>query len=379
MEFLDLLPSILLMLVLISILIIAHEMGHFFVARKCGVRVERFGFGLPFGPTLWSKKINGVEYCVHLLLFGGYVAFPDDSPDSDVPADSIERFENQPLLNRAAIAIAGVTVNAIMAWLIMVFVIGYWGIPKLDAADIGIGKVLSADSPAAVAGLQAGDIIKGVDHKVLDKKVSVTDRWGLVSDVIYCHPSKPVEMMIVRDGQPMNITVTPNAKRKIGVQFNFSRNFVKADNPLEVMNEATLFLLDFMQKNFEALGKLFTDFDARQLGGPARIVGDGAQLISIGGIQEGLIITAAVSMVLAVMNLLPIPALDGGHLLFLLIEGLKGSPVKKEIQEKVIQSGFLVLMCLMVFVMFNDVNNMFFGGGSSDPPPERKRTCPVLD
>jgi regulator of sigma E protease len=100
----------------------------------------------------------------------------------------------------------------------------------------------------------------------------------------------------------------------------------------------------------------------------------------IGGFQESLILAAAISIILAVMNLLPIPALDGGHLLFLAIEAIKGSPVKKEIQEKVMQGGFLVLMSMMVFVFFNDINNMFLGGGqpSKEPPkapPPIK--CPV--
>ena len=96
--------SILLFLGMLSFLIIAHEMGHFWVARRCGMKVERFGFGLPFGPTLWSKKIGDVEYIIHAFLVGGYVAFPDDDPDSPVAKDSPERFENQPVFNLFLVA-----------------------------------------------------------------------------------------------------------------------------------------------------------------------------------------------------------------------------------------------------------------------------------
>jgi membrane-associated protease RseP (regulator of RpoE activity) len=373
MNFVDLLPSILMMLALISVLIIAHELGHFYVARRCGVKVERFGFGLPFGPTLWSKKFGETEYCIHAFLFGGYVSFPDDSPDSPIPMDSTERFENQPVWNRAAIAVAGVTVNAILAWAIMVGVIGYWGVPKLDTADIGISKILTVDAPAAKAGLQAGDIIVGIEGKKLDKKVPVPDRWAQVSDVIYCHPNKPVDLEIRREGKLLSISVVPDANRKIGVQFSYLRDFVPVSNIFEAFGESTVFLWDFMIKNFQAIGGLFSNIDAKQLGGPIRIVGEGSQMINIGGIQEGLIITAAVSLTLAVMNLLPIPALDGGHLLFILIEGLKGSPVRKELQERIIQGGFLALMALMVFILYNDVNNMFF---DNQPKVERKRVCP---
>lgn len=380
MDFIDLIPSMLIMLGLISLLIIAHEYGHFWVARKCGVKVERFGFGLPFGPTLWSKKIGDVEYCIHLLLLGGYVAFPDDSPDSDVPADSKERFENQSVLNRAYIAIAGVTVNAIMAWVIMAFVIGFWGIPDDRKAHVAIKQIMVSDGPAAKAGLQPGDLIMGVDGKPLDYKKRVDERWADISNSIYCHANKPLKLDVRRDGQPLDITVTPNEKGKVGIMFGLLRHFEKVDSPVVIATESFTFLSDFVYKNFEAIGNLFKKFDSQQLGGPIRIVYEGAKMEHIGGFQESLILAAAISIILAVMNLLPIPALDGGHLLFLAIEAIKGSPVKKEIQEKVMQGGFLVLMSMMVFVFFNDINNMFLGGGqpSKEPPkapPPIK--CPV--
>ena len=117
------------MLLLISILVIAHELGHFWVAKRCGVKVERFGFGLPIGPAIWQKQVGETTYCLHPVLLGGYVSFPDDEPDNDLPKDSPRRFENQPVLNRAAIAIAGVTVNFILGYVFMLIVLLGWGEP----------------------------------------------------------------------------------------------------------------------------------------------------------------------------------------------------------------------------------------------------------
>lgn len=349
--------SVLIMLGLISVLIIAHEMGHYFVARKCGVRVERFGFGLPFGPTLWSKKIGDTEFCLHALLFGGYVAFPDDNPDSEIPEESTERFENQPVWNRAAIAVAGVTVNAILGWAIMVFVILNWGLPSLKDIDVSIVKALSPSAPAAQAGLDGGELLVAVDGQRLDQ-VPSDKRTSLVSDTIKQHPGQPVVITVSENGQLRSVSVTPDKTGKIGIQLGVKRHYIPVHNPLIAAKESALFLGNFVEKNFEALGRLVTGkIDPKELGGPIRIVDVGAKMMDAGGIQEGLIMTAIISMILAVMNLLPVPALDGGHLLFILIEAIKGKPVKKEVQERFIQAGFVALLALMAFVLWNDINN----------------------
>jgi membrane-associated protease RseP (regulator of RpoE activity) len=366
------------MLLLISILIIAHELGHFWVAKRCGVRVERFGFGLPFGPTLWSKKIGETEYCVHAALFGGYVAFPDDTPDSPIPADSKERFENQPLWNRFAIAVAGVTVNAILGWAIMVFVIMGWGLPN---GDISVQKLIAPDVPAAVAGIQSGDVIAGYDtNKTLVDDRPLDVRWGELQTYIQNNPEKPIQLTVLRSGEEIRIQVTPTAEGTIGFQFAPLRKYEPQHNIFIASGQSAQFLGNFVVENFKAMGRMFTDFDPKQLGGPVQIVKTGGDMIDSGGIQDGLILTAIVSIILAVMNLLPIPALDGGHILFIVIEALKGSPLKKEVQERFVQAGFLVLMGLMVFVLWNDLNNLLFNGGSlptETPAPQAQPAEPA--
>jgi membrane-associated protease RseP (regulator of RpoE activity) len=352
--------SILMMLIFISVLIIAHELGHFFVARRCGIKVERFGFGLPFGPTLWSKKIGDVEYCIHACLFGGYVAFPDDDPDNELAKDSPERFENKPLASRFAVMVAGVTVNAILGWLLMFFVFMTWGHPTNEAAKkVLVGGFQTQSAPAVLAGMHKGDELKRVNGTVIQG----ADYLAMVEQVktlMKQNSRRTIPVELLRDGKPLEVKVTPSAEGRIGIQLSAIQKYEPVTGPVDGAIRTTNFLGDVIVKQFEAFGKLFTGkMDIRELAGPIRIVDEGANMIDQNGIQTGLMLTAIISVILAVMNLLPIPALDGGHIFFLLIEALKGSPVKQEFREKVTQIGFVGLLGLIAFILLNDINNTF--------------------
>lgn len=353
--------SILMMLIFISVLIIAHELGHFWVARRCGIKVERFGFGLPFGPTLWSKKIGDVEYCIHACLFGGYVSFPDDDPENPLPKDSPERFENQPLWARFAVMVAGVTVNAILGWVIMFFVFMAWGYPTGDAEKrVLIGGVASQSAPAAMAGIQKGDELTAINHQAIPGKDYV-EMVKSVQAEMKAHTLKPVAITLLRNKKPFDVQVTPDKEGHIGIQLAAVAKFQAVTGPVQAATKTTSYLGNVIGKQFEALGGLFTGkTPLKELGGPIRIVTDGAKMIDENGVQTGLILTSIISMILAVMNLLPIPALDGGHIFFLLIEALKGSPVKQEVRERFTQVGFLGLLLLIGFILLNDIKNLIF-------------------
>ena len=395
--------SILLMLIFISVLIIAHELGHFFVARKVGVKVERFGFGLPFGPTLWSKKIGDVEYCVHAALFGGYVSFPDDDPENPLPKDSPERFENKSIGARFAVMVAGVTVNAILGWLIMLWVILGWGLPS---ADITILNTFS-DHSAAQAGIMAGDRVVKIGGEPIkgylteERKVYVRDMMannaGKKLEVVVERPidaagkavfeglgplttpkdaknpqfdpkDKPLQEQIFKrlelkpaSLKQVSVMVTPDEKGKIGINMTgWPERYLHPDNPIHAAQLTTYYLWGVMKAQFAAFGSLFQGkMNVSELSGPISIVDVGSQVIQRDGVQKGLVLTAIISTILAIMNLLPIPALDGGHIFFLLIEAIKGSPVKQEIREQLTQIGFLGLMALILFILGNDIWNTF--------------------
>ncbi len=354
--------SILLMLIFISVLIIAHEMGHFFVARACGIKVERFGFGLPFGPTLWSKKIGDVEYCIHACLFGGYVAFPDDNPESNLPEDSPDRFENKPLPARFAVMVAGVSVNAVLGWLLMFFVFMTWGHPTGDAEHkvLVAGMMHTADTRTAVQGdLRKGDEILKADNVALKGK----DYVAMVDDLkvhFKASAQRSLPLTLLRKGQIVTTEVTPNADGKIGVQLTAVQHYEPVNGPLDGAEKTSAFLGNVIAKQFEAFGRLFTGkMNINELAGPIRIVDEGATMINQSGIQTGLMLTAIISIILAVMNLLPIPALDGGHIFFLIIEAIKGSPLKQAFRERVTQVGFVGLLGLIAFILLNDIYNTF--------------------
>jgi membrane-associated protease RseP (regulator of RpoE activity) len=380
------------MLLLISILVIAHEFGHFWVAKRCGVRVERFGFGLPFGPTLWSKKIGETEYCLHPLLLGGYVSFPDDNPDSDLPMDSPRRFENQPAVNRFAIAVAGVTVNAILGWALMLAVILGWGYTTTEGNQVYIAQTLSADSVAAKAGVLAGDEILALDGKPLST-IKPEERLPWVITTIQAHANKPIAMVVrhkaanatnpagltpahpnppqpsmaetnpatLAASHPTTLSLVPTAQGTIGIMLQQGHTIEKHATDLwDAITKASVAVVNMVVRNFESLGMMIQGkIGLDQLSSPIRIVQQGAQMIDQSGIQNGLILTALISVVLAIMNLLPIPALDGGHILFILIEIIKGSPVRKELQERFVQVGFVCLLALMSLVILNDINQLW--------------------
>ena len=357
---LERLGSILTMLVFISILVIAHELGHFWVARRCGVKVERFGFGLPFGPTLWRKSIGGVEYCIHACLFGGYVSFPDDNPENPLPKDSPERFENQSITARFAVMIAGVTVNALLAWLIMFFVFMVWGYPTGDAEKrVLVGNVANQSAPAALAGLQRGDELKALNGRAFSGK-NYIEMAQSVKTELKRYASKSVTITVLRHNTLKTLNVTPSQKGLIGIELAAIPKYTPVENPLDAAGKSSAFLGNVVGKQAMALGQLLTGkTPLSQLAGPIRIVNEGAGLIDRNGIQTGLILTAIISAILAIMNLLPIPALDGGHIFFLLVEAVKGSPIRREVRERVTQAGFIGLLGLIAFILLNDIHNTF--------------------
>jgi regulator of sigma E protease len=270
---------------------------------------------------------------------------------------------------RAAIASAGVAVNAVVAWAMMTSILLVWG---LSTVDVAVMKPTSASSPAAMASMQTPALIQTINGQPI-KGFFAEERLQEVVTRIKASPNQPIAFVLqklendpktkqptIKTQQFQQLSVTPNADGKIGIALGGIERTIPIANPVQASGLATRFLSNFVVKNFQALGQMVTGhLDTRQLSGPISIVKVGAKLIDDGGIQKGLTLTAIISIILAVMNLLPIPALDGGHLLFIFLEALRGKPVKKHIQEKFMQAGFVGLLLLMGFVLWNDVYNTF--------------------
>jgi regulator of sigma E protease len=421
----------LLMAFFISVLIMAHEYGHYWVARRCGVRVERFGLGLPMGKALWEKKIGETVFCIHPVLFGGYVSFPDDSEESTVPPDSKERFENQPLLNRSLIAIAGITVNALLAWGLMTALMVHSGAPlyqvqigdfvpsfvekpsvnasesaafsKASHQQSGVwlpesqmfangvespwnlllasqnyqvmapkSSILLGTSsapvelkspPSAQGTLIPGDVVVKVDGIPVADQLERAPMF--IKQRIKAHAGGQVALTVQPPGKNQEsrqreVLLTPDAKGMVGIRMAPQEIGKMPMNLFQALGSSIQFLTNICIDNFVYLKDLVTgQLPVSLLSGPLGIVHQGGLIIEHSGIEKGLYITAMISMILAVMNLLPFPPLDGGMLLFFGIEALKGKPVSKQTQERLSSIGYFVMMGLTVFVLFNDIQNLF--------------------
>lgn len=360
------LTTIIATVVVLGILIFVHELGHFLVAKWSGVRVLRFSLG--FGPRVFSVMRGETEYCISAIPLGGYVKMLGEDSDEEIPEEDKERsFPAQSVWKRIGIVLAGPSSNMLFAVIIFALVYAFAGIPQLTTE---IGSV-NPDSPAAHAGLKPGDRVLSINGE------TVTE-WDQLSNMIQEHGEKPLSLKIQRDKATEIVTVTPQVREiknifgepikrpVIGITASGKFN-VKRVNPLlagyyslaQTWNLSKLFLLTVV-KLIERVVPLQT------LGGPlliAQMTGQQAQE----GILNLIYFTALISINLGILNLLPIPVLDGGHLFFFLIEAILGRPIEMKKIEMAQRIGMVFLIMLMIFVFYNDIMRLITGHPGPTP------------
>lgn len=354
----SLIPTIL----VLGVLIMIHELGHFIACRLTGVGVEKFSIG--FGPEIFHWQGKKTRYAISLFPLGGYVK-PSGESVSEVDSEGPKPgdYLAAPLFARIFIVCAGVLMNYILAFVIFSFMFSMGRpVPGTTIGDFVDGY------PAAQSGLQKGDRITSIGGM----EVST---WQEMTEALQAVDGGPIILTVERRAAdqaavPLPITVTPLSEevpnvfgekttvRRLGIvphpeatefeQFGaveaVKRGF-QTTVELTVMTHKAIFYL--------IMGKL----SMNSISGPVGIIsmaGSAAQL----GLPYLLQLTATLSISLAVINLLPIPALDGGHLLFLLIEGIRRKRVSLQVQERVTQIGFTLLLALMVFLIYNDLVNI---------------------
>src|SRR5574344_56289 len=447
--------SIIIMLLLISVLILVHEAGHFMTAKFFKMKIEKFGFGLPFVPTLYETQWGDTKILVHWLLLGGYVGFPDDEQDCKLDEKSEDRFLNRPIYQRVAVISAGVIANVICAIALVLLTAGLWGHLPSGKYDIFVNKIVAPKTESVWnSGLKDGDKIYEVNgskiestyallsyvksSKAFDGKVAsdnVTDVYvklknlqpallkdeiipkgvevQLPTDIPYESPVKidkmalkgaknlpntevlltisqkklrdsiqgkksftsdgqytlndvayalsdnyhQLDMKVLRNGKI--ITLKPlivNKKGLIGIKLSAKELTIPTKTAGSIVVASTKYLYNNTYMLLYGLYQLCTGkVSWKDLHGIVAITKVGGDVIQNDGIFSGLLLTAIISMDLAIMNFLPIPALDGGHIMFLIIEKLRGKPVKEEVLEKISNAGFLFLILLMFVVIFNDI------------------------
>src|SRR5688572_28881019 len=436
--------------VVIGILILIHELGHFMVARWCGVGVERFSIG--FGPVLFRWRGKETEYVLSAIPMGGYVKMMgEESPmegGAALPFDPKKAFALKPLWARFLIVFAGPGMNFVLAAVIFAAVLATVGRPVWPAA---VGKVADG-SPAAAAGLRTGDLGIAVNDKPVDywedleravaesngrpltlrvrrgdaeQTVTLTPRRKPVTDPIFkeqrevwdigagpqlipqissvapdspaakagiqpgdvvvavagqpvytpedlveairTRPGQPFEITVERDGKRLTLSVTPEPTKDktptgeelvVGkIQAGIATKAVRFEpyNPVQAVMYGTARTWDMTVLTVKGLWKLVSrQIDSSNIGGPIQIATEAGRQAK-DGMASLALFTAIISVNLAVLNLLPVPMLDGGHLLFFIIEAILGRPLSLRKREVAQQVGFVLLMMLMVYALYNDL------------------------
>nr|WP_263971814.1 RIP metalloprotease RseP [Leptolyngbya ohadii] len=299
------------------------------------------------------------------MPLGGFVGFPDDDPDSTIPPNDPNLLKNRPVLDRAIVISAGVIANLIFAYLVFVAQFSTIGIPeKFDyQAGVVVPEIISQQSPAAQAGIQAGDIIVAVNDQPLGAS---QDAVKSLMQTIRDNADNPVGLTVQRGDRQVDLSVTPRAGEdgiaKIGVQLApnvAATQYRRPNGVFEVLRLAALQFQGMFMATVKGFVSLITNFSsmAGQVAGPVKIVEQGAGLVAA---NAGSLFpfTAIISINLAIINILPLPALDGGQLVFLLLEGLRGKPLPNRIQENVMQTGLVLLLGLGIFLIVRDTTQL---------------------
>ncbi|KAK4745328.1 hypothetical protein SAY87_011640 [Trapa incisa] len=348
----------------LTAIIIVHESGHFLAAYLQGIHVSKFAIG--FGPILAKFNANNVEYSLRAFPLGGFVGFPDNDPDSDIPVDDENLLKNRPVLDRVLVVSAGVIANIVFAYIIIFVQVLSVGLPVQEAFPGVLVPEVRALSAASRDGLLPGDIILSVNGAQLSQQgpAAVSD----LVDIIKKSPRKNVLLRVLRGDKNFEISVTPDENfdgtGRIGVQLSPNVKILKVipKNLLEAWNYAGREFSGLTYNVLDGLKQTFMNFSqqASKVSGPVAIIAVGAEVARSN--TDGLYQFAAIlNLNLAVINLLPLPALDGGTLALILLEAARGGrKLPLEIEQRIMSSGIMFVIILGLFLIVRDTLNLDF-------------------
>ena len=362
--------TVIIFLIVLAVLIFVHELGHFLFARMCGIRVDAFKIG--FGPRMvyWRpKKSDGskgeTEYGINWIPFGGFVKIHGENPDEEntYGPDASRSFINKSRWKQVVVLVAGVLFNVIFAWILYVGLFTHGVTATTDgfekySADFSNSRIMVTDvlldSPAAKAGLSAGDVVEQVGNNNGD--------INAVQNAINASAGKPISFEYLRDGQTETALITPITglvpdKYAIGIAMDnvvdmrlpfFTAIYEGAHYTWIMLDQTAVGLYSFIANIFQGTAN-FSDISGPV--GIAGIVGSAAKM----GFTYLLMVTALISINLAIVNLIPFPALDGGRILFVAIEGIIRRRISAKFTNIVNTVGFVLLMVLMVIITYRDI------------------------
>lgn len=372
MTFIVNLPSVLLdnvlpALVVLTAVVFVHEMGHFLVARLCGIRVAAFSIG--FGRELFGyTDRRGTRWKVSAVPLGGYVKFEGDDNSASIPdpetlaatpiSERAGLFHFSPLWKRFLVVAAGPASNFILAVLVFAGLFVLVGRPHI----LPIADTVMPASAAERAGIEPGDRIVSIDGNHIE---SFMDLQG----IIMLAADEPLKIIVDRDGQDVTLTATPERQEmpdrlggthRIGVLgITGPAGEFRRDDPLTAIIEGGRETANIVDRTLTYIGRLLRGREsAEQLSGPIRIGQVSGAVVSSGGIPGLIYLSAVLSVSIGLFNLFPVPMLDGGHLFFYAIEGLRGRPLSPRVQDLGFRIGFALVIMLFIFVTFNDIANI---------------------
>jgi len=356
--------SIIIFILVLSVLIFVHELGHFLVAKKSGIRVDEFAIGFP--PRLFSFVKGQTRYALNLIPFGGYVKIYGETPDEEATnKNASDSMINKSKLTQAAVLIAGIVFNVIFAGLIFFFLfvrgveLNHNLVPYIDQDSTVTIEYIADESIAQKSGLSVGDVVNSV---YTNETQLVTDKEEVIKLLYQDSKQFTILEVISPEGVVKNVSLDPTSPDdRFG--FSLSNSVYVKTNPIQAAGYA--FLATGHMTNLTAVGMynffkdLFTgQANFEQVAGPVGIVSLVGQAADV-GLNQVLLLAAIISINLAVLNLIPFPALDGGRLLIVGIE----SVIKRDLNYNKVAIinlvGFVLLIALMITLTFNDVKNLF--------------------
>ena len=353
--------SILSAIIVLGVLVFAHELGHFIMAKKLRIGVITFSLG--FGPKLVGKKIGETHYQIASVPLGGFVKLIGENPDEEIAEEDRHRsFSHAPVWKRAMIVSAGPIFNFFLA-IALFSVVNLFGVPYLPAK---IGE-MSPGLPAEKAGLKKGDVVLSVNGEKVQK-------WDDLSRIIRASGGKELTLQVRRDGENLDVRVTPRSSKTKNLFGEEVQILMIGIQPAEEVVNEKVSPVVAVGMGFEQTGsgikltlvsiwKLIERvIPAKTIGGPlmiAQLAGEQAKR----GLVSFILFMAILSINLGVINLFPIPILDGGHFIFLGLEAILGKPLSMKKMEIAQQVGLVVIILLMIFAFYNDIVRIVSPGG----------------
>jgi regulator of sigma E protease len=350
--------SILAFIVVIGVVVLVHELGHFLAARSVGIRVERFSIGYP--PRMIGKKVGDTDYCVSWLPLGGYVKMAgmiDESLDHpEKITGAPDEFMSKNFLQKVLVICAGVIMNFLLACGIYTGVTMVEGVPEIKDPVV---ETVSPGFPAEAAGIEPGD-------RFIEAGGQPIHTWDDLVAVIHAHPEQPLKIRWERDGQDHEAEVTPRREKsmvdgkvqEVGLIGISPRATFRPAGFVESLESGVILTGRYLGLGLQTIKMLVTgQAGIRDLGGPVLIAkwsGESAR----SGMSSLLLFIAFISINIGLINILPIPVLDGGHLAMIVVEGVTRRPISTKIKMGIQQVGMIALLGLMAVIIFNDLGRV---------------------